>query len=1589
MPRTGGFAAYAWFLLWLAAAPVLGAEQGAAGGDLEQGLRSIDPSKHIKFLSSFPSRYTGYPGCTEAEKYIVAKFRDLGLANVQESPFQVVVPIAPDDERWGKRLPEGERARPEHEGTLTVGGREVPLYCVQPNYVRTPMTSEAGITGHLVWSGEGYLRDFNGKEMQGSIVLMDFNSVSRWLDAAKLGASAVIFIEPPHPFRSDAEQKYLDLPIPVPRYYVQRKQMPALAAAALGRSEREFTPETAREALSRLGQEGTTPVEANVRALMRWEERDVQRISAEIPGTDPQLDDQTIVVFAYYDAVSVVPALSPGAESACGVASMIELAGYLAKHPPRRKVKFIAAPGHFEALAGVRDYASKTMYPRREGADKSAGEGTGESYLFIGLDLSSRHDSIGSFYKGNFYDQLTISWDNKEVELQRTYSEYSGMLVQWADRITGKGGPAEGLTFQSGIVPQQGRDWRSLLPDLVAFDSEVVTLCGYPAISLATTGDPRNSVNTPLDTFEGMQPYLDNVRRQAMACAYLIKNTADAPVLPIQRKDIWKNRKSAGLFGSTIELSLLAYMPKMSVQNAVAAINMQAPYLSNKSKSMMGVASYDFKLSNLQGFFEVFGLVQDSMFRVDGFVLSPTNGAVTKVAPSAVVPATARMQPADWSERKTDVRMNFFRAVCSTVFDLTDPLSLTTLGRSTVRSGDANSEFLATYLVQFVGQESASDPYSKPCAVFFTQRDSSIKFLLAATAVGYEGLLLNFGGATAAVGATRAEKTGTGYRADQGENFIYQTGRHIVGDMHDLDAYRMERLKQSGIYKRGVWDLFDESGGYLKEADQHLASKTYDNFYDKVRMAWGLENRVYPDVRDTSTDVVKGVIFYFALLLPFVIFAERLLINYIEIRKKLIAIFVLFAVSYGVLRLVHPAFKLSQTPVIILDGFFMLVAALATIWYLLGKFNIVMEHVRQKVDMIHRADVARASATMAAFVLGISNMRKRKVRTGLTAATLILLTFTILSFTSFETMPARMLEYSSARNAAYEGVLLRGLAWGPLSEFVAYDMQNFFQVRGMKTAPRSWFVNRKKTEELQIDIKRADGAGEAVANAILGLSPEETYFSNINDPKYLEHEWFDRSMPDWPFVCILPTRMKESLRIEDADLGKARVSVLGRQLRVVGTFNSAELVRYQDLDGEEITPVDFVAQQFRQGGATAAAGGGGLALSATGQMDVETFVHRKSAKQEEEEQYIHMEPDRILFIPNELSLELGGTVRAIPSGPGRTSQAEQTLRPFRLDLQKLLSRVNLALYAGYRDTPESPLKVHRVATRSRLSMGGIQGLVVPILIAALIVFNTMLGAVYERINEIKTYASVGLAPMHIAALFFAESCVFAVMGAMLGYLIGQVISRGLIQVPALMEGISLNYSSVSAVWSAVLVVAVVLASTAYPARMAGKLSVPDETRKMTIPRPTSDVWEIWFPFTVSSKEALGVMSYLHEYFESNDEDAIGNFTSDNLTFYEEQVEGARHLCMEADVWVTPLDMGVSQRVKIASIPDPQQGDITYLFFVITRKSGEFQTWHRMNLGFLKDLRKQLLIWRLVTPQAKKRLTQEGAVLLEQPAATRS
>ena len=121
-------------------------------------------------------------------------------------------------------------------------------------------------------------------------------------------------------------------------------------------------------------------------------------------------------------------------------------------------------------------------------------------------------------------------------------------------------------------------------------------------------------------------------------------------------------------------------------------------------------------------------------------------------------------------------------------------------------------------------------------------------------------------------------------------------------------------------------------------------------------------------------------------------------------------------------------------------------------------------------------------------------------------------------------------------------------------------------------------------------------------------------------------------------------------------------------------------------------------------------------------------------------------------------------------------------------------------------------------------------LAVPVLIAALIIANTMLGSVFERTKEIGIYSSIGLAPIHIGALFIAEAMVYAVLGSISGYLIAQIVAK-IITATNLLPGITLNYSSSSAVLATLIVMLTVLLSTVYPAWMASRISSPEGNKK--------------------------------------------------------------------------------------------------------------------------------------------------------------
>ena len=337
--------------------------------------------------------------------------------------------------------------------------------------------------------------------------------------------------------------------------------------------------------------------------------------------------------------------------------------------------------------------------------------------------------------------------------------------------------------------------------------------------------------------------------------------------------------------------------------------------------------------------------------------------------------------------------------------------------------------------------------------------------------------------------------------------------------------------------------------------------------------------------------------------------------------------------------------------------------------------------------------------------------------------------------------------------------------------------------------------------------------------------------------------------------------------MEPDDVGTAVVEILGGRYTVIGLLDSDGLDAYRDMDDESIMPASF-----------------SMTRSLT-EMDVEVFMSTIQAAE-------HLPSRNVLILPYRQTLDLNGSTRSVAiTGFADGDQLRDSVEAF-------MSRVLLAVFVG----TEDQVKVY--SSLGATSVSGLANLIIPVLIAAFLVLNTMMGAVFERFREIGVYSAVGLAPNHVAALFIAEAAVFATLGAVFGYLTGQIITMGLSQWD-LLGGLSLNYSSLSTVYATVVVMVVVFLSTLYPAKKAADMTVEDVTRRWAPPTPDGDNWRFEFPFTVTIPEAYPLAGYLAHIFQTHEDSSAEDFVAEGSVHDVVPARPLEGYRVSATVWLPP------------------------------------------------------------------------------------
>jgi cell division protein FtsL len=1592
-----------WFLLAVVACLFLAPSE--TGAITEKNLPDTF-SDVISRFASLQDRSTGTADNAAAATYLKERFKKLGYKDV--GAYRFSVPII---QHAGSQLRLPDRKQP------------IELHPIIGNAVAPQTIAAPGISGPLIYAGRGELAEFNGKQIKGSILLMELDSGKNWLHAANLGARALIYIDRGDSSKSLFEEKFELSPLHFPRFWMSQAQ----ARDVFGDFEKAAN--------------GQVAAEARLISENRWQRVSSENIYCVVEGTDPKLKERLIMVEAFYDSTATVAGLSPGADEAVGIATLLELARFLKEQPPKRSVMLIASSGHAQTLAGFRemiwsvsarskdlrnlrksfkklikttdktiklleamsadsagqneqldaetqkilkaaidqrlksesdrvsrhlmrlrleqksaantqqiqklaeerlmlkrlmaspDFSVLTIDDRRalaellpqvlsdqkailadvrrnarEISDARAFRSEVRQYdvdAAVSLHLSSHGDGFGAFNYGWAFPF------RPRIKRAAIYSTLDEVLRQGAARIENELGYT-GM-FKDSLRPSRKRSWQSYFLDKPPLGGELTALGAIHGLTFVTTHDARARWGTPFDTPEHVN--IPFALKQSKLVCRLIEHVAQAPRL---HDNIFPRFGYSAIDGRA---KFLRHGELFADQPAPGTVLL----------CYQGPARFYVMVDHLGNFY-LRGLADKKhsyhKIIIEGYKFHPVSGNVIwTIDKNKTGKAAYRVK---MYRRLMETDLVMFASNGITIFNLLEPRTFRHLHKGKILDGRRESDPLRWFISRL---DTWISEYANASIIttVFLDPGTPLKLTLSDTVLRNKLVLIN---------ASEDKSTGVGYMVGQSP-FLYRTEFRVAKDMWTLLEPRISNLERRGIFNERIRDLQVAGLAALKTAQTAYENKVYDKASEAAMRSWALASRVYDDVEKTQKDVLYGVLFYIALFVPFAFCMERLLFCYANIYKRIVAFCGILILLIAVIYNVHPAFRLTYSPLVVILAFFIMGLSVMVTLIIFFRFEGEMTQLQTRAKLVQAEELGRWKAFVAAFMLGVSNLRRRRLRTALTCATLIILTFTIMSFTAVKSMRhhARVLYEPTA---PYSGFLLKNVNWRDLPHQALGFITNNFAHKGM-SVPRVWLEDEDKTRTTRIPVYH--NGRSFVAQGLVGLSHREPEVSGL-DEILIGGRWLAENELN---SILLPERMAQNLGINPQKPGGAVVSMWGMPFEVVGVFSGQKLQQRTDLDGEPLTPATFPRE---------------VSVFMT-EEEMETMDSGDDVR-EFQSRYQHVPGDLTMIVPYRRLLAAGGHLKAVAIVPTTDISIQK-------EAQNLVDRFGLSLFSG---EPDGTYLYHASDT---MSYSGVPNIIIPIIISVFIVLNTMIGSVYERKREIGIYTSVGLAPSHVSFLFIAEAMALAVISVVLGYLLAQSSAK-LFAETALWSGITVNYSSWAGVAAMILVIIVVLVSVLYPSKVAGEIAIPDVNRAWTLPEARGHIIEITLPFYMSYAEHRSIGGFLLEYFQGHQDVSHGLFSTGDIEFGfscqtapglagdaedcpQEACEYEACLQMRASVWLTPFDFGINQKVDLQFCPATDEPGFLEIKVRLTRESGEANAWHRINKGFLHNIRKQLLLWR--------------------------
>lgn len=1541
-------------------------------------------------LTALPHRLSGSAQGQAAGDIILQSLKQAGIDDsqvmVQSFP---VVNIYPQDEAGA---------------TLTFAGRRIELRPLRANGLMPASTPAGGITGRIVPVGDCDWPALSAK-VTGQIALVGAQAGPRWRRLIDLAPAAIVFEA------SDdiASPRWLDAPLELPRFEIAADDARLLAQQA--------------------------DAQATLRSRLAYEKRLARNIIVNLPGRQPagHKAAEAILLMVSYDTFGDTPYRARNDRQAANVAGLVEAARWLKAHPPARPVTLVFFDNNAQAQSGQVwfQWARITGQPRID-----------ELAVQRQQDLEWTRQVLQSLRDPAAVVQTSLATpvarqaqklilQQAELEAASAVSELSAARLAMSAHER-----------QSELTPEQlklDRQYQELEKQVRDYEAQRATILqGRRLISQGRVGDQpgqmhpfvENLFGILSDQFTRRQRELEQevawmlqaspmaralADRQFVMAAWLdvpLSDTATVIALPSAEVTGFVINQHAGRELKTLvkaqfaddaplPMQTLELSPMSTPAAATAAMSWTmvlgqhglqtppsqawSPRFVDRFTQSLGLLDQMANLASLSGvrlptFSPALSFNMPSMVepgRYDGCSTrlydeqtklgKTATGAVLMIHPrqpnnglrpeSGCLPYSLTISDQTGAFWLTSLLYGTAQArIRAAAFDDAGQLRRLSQynpasGRGTTGSWESASWYIArdaiqiplfnvrrhgvlTHLTTLGGV--VADSLVKlingrsdvPLRELHADADRDIYTLHTGRTAAFKML----GSPLLAINNTLQSPLGSGYATDGSPvNAVAATAR----DLWRLNESRLDQLRRHGI------DLpWIEQQHTLAQSLLDSAQETDDAQARQADLAISMaySHRAYQPIRDVTNDLISSVVILLLLAVPFAYACERLVGGSGDVFRQIIGFSIIFLLTFAILFWVHPAFRFAGYPLIVLLAFLIIIMSALVIWIMWSKFEYEMRRFHGVATASHQNTRDARATVGAAIAQGIATMKRRPLRTALTMATIAILTFTVLFFGAFSAEPS--VRWINAGINTQQAMVIA------------------------RPAPASpW-----RDELLATLGHRWTGKADLYARAWDVASPSNPWVGRTPDGRLLTTQaWIAIPPRDLQVIASLRGALSgdvdafaaqggillpesELQKFDPAWIGRP-CQFMGRSYIVRGTFDPQALGRARTLDGAPILALDITEMK--------------LQLDREFPGDPTAVAQR--LKEMDASEYPTIDPAATVLISAADGNIPPDQVQAVVFLPHQDEDAAAIAG----ELAVLMDRAIFTNANG---------RAQRAVFHKELQLGGLWAIAVPLLLGSLLVFSSMMSSVADRQREIFTFSALGLAPRHIVLLFFAEATVYGLVGAMGGYLGAQVFAKfadamgrlGLFDPPPL------NYSSTNAVLTLVVVIAAVLVSTIYPALKASRSANPGIQRAWRMPAPVEDRLDLEFPFTVSHDDMTGLIVYLHEFFLQHADRSIGGFAAQNVHISQGRQGSYR---INADVWLTPFDQGISQGFELRTEPSDIAG-IDRVLLSMRRTGGSPAMWTRGNKLFVAHLREQFLLWRTLPDDTVDHYHTQGQALFD-------